>query len=127
MELKKRNCGMELRLVPYGAGWTDVYFNIGNDKLYFIITSVWSDQFSKLLEVLYYLHPDQKDPKRNDDIDYWDGICELIKGHYKVTKIVERCEECPATFAIYQGRCTRLFGNKNTEREWRRFGGKHSL
>jgi len=30
-------------------------------------------------------------------------------------------------FAIYQGRCTRLFGNKNTEREWRRFGGKHSL
>ena len=97
MNLQKRDCGMELKLVPYGAGWTDVYFNINGDNLYFIITSVWSDQFSKLLEVLYYLHPDQNDPKRNNDIDYWDGVCELIKGHYKVTKIVERCEECPAT------------------------------
>ena len=71
MELKKRDCGMELKLVPYGGGWTDVYFNVGNDKLYFIISSVWSDQFSKLLEALYYLHPCQNDPGKNDDIDYY--------------------------------------------------------
>lgn len=90
MELKKRDCGMEMKLVPYGGGWTDVYFNIGDDKLYFIITSVWSDQFSKLLEVLYYLHPEQNDPKRNDDVDYWDGVCEIIDGKYKVIKIVEQ-------------------------------------
>ena len=25
MNLQKRNCGMEVKLVPYGAGWTDVY------------------------------------------------------------------------------------------------------
>ena len=97
MELKKRNCGMELRLVPCGAGWTDVYFNIGNDKLYFVITSVWSNQFSKLLELLYYLYPGQKDPKGSDEVDYWDGICELEKGHYEIIKIVEHCEEFPAT------------------------------
>lgn len=39
MNLQKRNCGMEMKLVPYGAGWTDVYFNINGDNLYFIITS----------------------------------------------------------------------------------------
>ena len=88
---------MELKLVPYGAGWTDVYFNINGDNLYFIITSVWSDQFSKLLEVLYYLHPDQNDPKRNDDVEYWDGVCQDVNGKSVVVKIVERCEECPAT------------------------------
>ena len=97
MELNKRDCGMELKLVPYGAGWTDVYFNINGDNLYFIITSVWSDQFSKLLEVLYYLHPDQNDPKRNDDVEYWDGVCQDVNGKSVVVKIVERCEECPAT------------------------------
>ncbi len=97
MKLMKRNCGMEIKLVPYGAGWTDVYFNINGDNLYFIITSVWSDQFSKLLEVLYYLHPNQNDPERNDDIDYWDGVCQDINGKSVVVKIVERCEECPAT------------------------------
>ena len=96
MELKRRNCGMEMKLVPYGAGWTDVYFNIGDDKLYFIITSVWDDQFSKLLEVLYYLHPNQNDPQRYDVIDYWYGVCEYIDGDYKITKILERSEECPA-------------------------------
>ena len=96
MELKKRNCGIELKLVPYGAGWTDVYFNIGNDKLYFIISSSLDDQFFKLLEALYYLHPDQNDPKRNDDIEYWDGVCERKNGHYKVIKIMERCKEYPA-------------------------------
>ena len=74
MNLQKRDCGMELKLVPYGAGWTDIYFNINGDNLYFIITSVWSDQFSKLLEVLYYLQPDQNDPKRKYDIDNCDGI-----------------------------------------------------
>ncbi len=46
---------MEMKLVPYGAGWTDVYFNINDDELYFIITSALGDQFSKLLEILYYL------------------------------------------------------------------------
>lgn len=97
MELKKRECGMEMKLIPYGSGWTDLHFNIGNDKLYFIITSVWSDQFSKLLEVLYYLHPEQNDPKRYGEIEYWAGICEVVDGAYKVTRIVEHEDGIPAT------------------------------
>lgn len=93
MNLVKRDCKMEMKLVPYGAGWTDVYFNIGDDKLYFVITSVWHDQFSKLLEVLYYLHPKQNDPQVNYDIEYWDGICKIIDGQSVVVKIVEQFEE----------------------------------
>ena len=90
MNLMKRDCGIEMKLVPYGAGWTDVYFNIGNDNLYFIITSIWSDQFSKLIEVLYYLHPDQNDPKGNDAVDYWDGVCEFVNGKPEIIQIAER-------------------------------------
>lgn len=61
--LKKRDCGMRMKLVPYGAGWTDVHLDIEKDSLYFVISYVWGDCFSKLLEALYYLHPDQKDPQ----------------------------------------------------------------
>ena len=38
-ELKKRDCDIRMKLVPYGAGWTDVYLDIGEDNLYFIISS----------------------------------------------------------------------------------------
>lgn len=96
MELNKRSCELEINLVPRGAGWTDVYFNIGEDKLHFIISFNDGDPFSKLLEVLYYLHPEQHDPQINNDVDYWDGVCEYIGGEYKVVKIVEHCNDCPA-------------------------------
>ncbi len=118
MTLNKRDCGMELKLVPYGAGWTDVYFNIGDDKLYFIITSVWSDQFSKLLEVLYYLHPDQKDPHRNEEIEYWDGVCEKVDGKYQVVRIVERCKECPATIRNIPYRASFCWDEEGSSSNW---------
>ena len=87
MKLEKRDCKMEIKLVPYGAGWTDVYFNIGDDNLYFIITSAWGEQFSKLLEVLYYLHPQQNDPQGNCSVDYWEGLCKKIDGEYSMKLI----------------------------------------
>ncbi len=99
MVLSKRDCSMEMRVIPYGAGWTDVYFNINGDSLYFIISSVGGDQFSALLEVLYYLHPNQCDPKKNYNIDYWHGICRDIDGESVVVKIMEHCEE---DFAVVQ-------------------------
>lgn len=70
---------MEMKLVPYGAGWTDVHFKIGDDNLYFIITSVWGDQFSRLLEVLYCLHPDQHDPQYVHVVDFWDETPQKIE------------------------------------------------
>lgn len=118
MKLSKRNCGMEMRLVPYGAGWTDVYFNIGDDKLYFIITSVWSDQFSKLLEVLYYLHPGQNDPKCNGDVEYWDGVCQDINGKSVVIKIMEYCEECPAIIRPIPHRAELHWDEEGSSSHW---------
>lgn len=43
MKLEKRDCKMEMKLVPYGAGWTDMYFNVGGDNLYFVISSTWGE------------------------------------------------------------------------------------
>ena len=93
MKLKKRDCGMKMKLVPYGAGWTDVYLDIGNDSLYFVITSLWSDQFSKLLEVLYYLHPEQNDPQENNGVKYWKALCKMVDGKPEIIKISERCDD----------------------------------
>ena len=39
MELQKRDCGISMRLVPYGGGWTDVYADFGDGELYFIISN----------------------------------------------------------------------------------------
>ena len=52
-----------MKLVPYGAGWTDVYLNIGGDNLYFIISYALGNTFTDLLVILYYLHPDNNNPK----------------------------------------------------------------
>ena len=59
MNLVKRDCGINMRLVPYGAGWTDVYLDIGNDSHYFIISYVWGDQFNDLIKNLYYMYPNE--------------------------------------------------------------------
>ena len=40
-----------MKLVPYGAGWTDVYLDIGKDNLYFILSSVLGDTFTDLLGI----------------------------------------------------------------------------
>jgi hypothetical protein len=96
MKLEKRDCGIEMKLVPYGAGWTDVYLNIGGDNLYFIITSVYGDQFSELLNSLYHLYPEQDDPEHNERVDFWNGLCERVDGKYEVVEIVEKIKDVPA-------------------------------
>lgn len=93
-ELKKRDCGIEMKIVPYGAGWTDVYLNIGEDNLYFIISAMDGGTFTDLLRVLYFLHPENDDPENEENfIDCWEGLVE----HGEVVKIVERIDKCPCT------------------------------
>ena len=118
MDLQKRNCGIEMRLVPYGAGWTDVHLNIGSDQLYFIISSGWGDRFSELLKILYHLHPQVNDQDSYNKLEYWDDICEFIDGKYKVTKIVENCDDCPATIQPipYKGEFT--WHEEGTHSHW---------
>lgn len=92
--LKKRDCGISMKLVPYGAGWTDVYLNIGEDKLYFIISAVLGDTFTDLLRVLYFLHPENNDPEHEENyIDCWKGLVE----NDEVVEIAERIDKCPCT------------------------------
>ena len=60
LNLKKHNCDIKMRVVPYGGGWTDVYLDICGDSHYFIISNVFADSsFSELLCKLYHLYPHQ--------------------------------------------------------------------
>ena len=86
-QLTRRDCDIKMKIVPYGAGWTDVYLNIGEDNLYFIISAMDGGTFTDLLRILYFLHPENDDPEREENfIDCWEG---LVK-HGEVVKIAER-------------------------------------
>ena len=90
MKLKRRDCGIKIRLVPYGAGWTDVYIDFGGGEEYFVISNVMGAGFEALMRALYYLHPFHSGSEDADDIiDYKDGICDYINGEYVVTRIVD--------------------------------------
>lgn len=44
MILEKKDCPISMRIVPYGAGWTDVYFNFDQtEELYFVVSSAIGD------------------------------------------------------------------------------------
>ena len=32
MEMIRRDCKIKMKIVPYGAGWTDVYINFGDEE-----------------------------------------------------------------------------------------------
>lgn len=99
MNLNKRDCGIKIRLVPYGGGWTDVYADFGEGELYFIISDVMGKSFETLMKVLYHLYPDNRDPENADEfVEYKCGICEHIDGKYVVTRIVDdtKDEDFPA-------------------------------
>ncbi|HMM06660.1 MAG TPA: hypothetical protein PKD52_08360 [Clostridiales bacterium] len=87
---KKRDCGIKMKIVPYGAGWTDIYLDFAGKQLYFIISEMSKNQFNDLLKILYYLYPDQGDPERTHElIEYKCGICTETETGYKVVKITD--------------------------------------
>lgn len=103
LKLKKRNCEIKMCLVPYGSGWTDVYLNIGDDSLYFIISSVLGNQFDDLLRILYHLYPDNNDPENADDIvNSKYGICEKTEDGYQVVSILDDLDDIEPPF-VEQG------------------------
>ena len=52
MNLVKRDCGINMRLVPYGGGWTDLYADFDEGELYFIISNVMGPGFMELMRAL---------------------------------------------------------------------------
>lgn len=102
MNLNKRDCGVKMRLVPYGGGWTDVYVDFGDGELYFIISDVMGESFETLMKVLYHLYPDNRGSENAYElIEYKCGICENINGEYVVTRILDDTteEDLPAVIS----------------------------
>lgn len=102
MPLLKRPCPIHMKLVPYGAGWTDVHLTIGNDQLYFIISYALGDTFTDLLAVLYFLHP------MNEDPEHAENFVDCLQGRVEdgeVVEVAERIETFPCTVIPipYQG------------------------
>ena len=79
-----------MRLVPYGAGWTDVYLTIGGDEHYFIISDVLGHSFDDFLSILYHLHPDNIAGLHSCPfIDYKYACNHKIDGGWKTVKIID--------------------------------------
>ena len=94
LNLKKRDCNIKMRLVPYGGGWTDVYVTFDKEELYFIITEMWGDNFQTLLRALYFLYPAHTDDEYAEHfMDYKIGYSE--NDDYSITKIVDSVSELP--------------------------------
>ena len=54
LQLKKRDCPLEIELIPAGAGWTHVYLTTGGERLFFVIVYVILDTYQ--IPAIIYLH-----------------------------------------------------------------------
>ena len=99
MELEKRHCPIQMKLVPYGGGWTDVYVNFGDGELYFIISHCCGDDFDTLMKALYHLYPENPDYDDAEDlVDIKYGICEYTDNGYVIKEIVDDLHELEPPF-----------------------------
>ena len=94
MNFSKRDCGIRMRLVPYGGGWTDLYADFGDGEIYFIISNVMGAGFETLMRALFYLHPAHDEPEQGDDfIEYKYGAFAHVNGEYVLTGIFDDTHE----------------------------------
>lgn len=120
--LKKRDCGINMKLVPRGAGWSYVYLDICGDSHFFIISGVLGNQFEDLLHILYHMHPDNKDPENAlHMIDYKYGIIDAASENRRVVKIVDEDYDMkPGTvFIDIPWRAKLLWDEEGAESRWR--------
>ncbi len=104
VELEKCDCDVKMELIPRGAGWIHVHLTIGEESMAFVISSAMGDRFSKLLRVMYHLHPENNDPEFEEDIYCWEGLCEWSdsKSEYEIVKIVQRVEDEKYPYTIQE-------------------------
>ena len=98
-KFKKRDCNIKMEIKPY-AGWLDINLKIENDKLFFSVSSVLGDSFTKLLHILYHFYPDNNDPEFEEDVICYKGICDSVSGG-DVSKIVENFDENQESCVFY--------------------------
>lgn len=102
MILKKRNCRINMSLIPYGAGWTNLSLDMDGEKLNFILSNVMNSEFEDLMRVLYHLHPNNGDYEYAEHlIEYKVGLCEATANGYRVTKVVDSLSDGPGC-GVYQ-------------------------
>ena len=121
MNLVKRDCGIKMRLVPYGGGWTDLYADFGDGEIYFIISNVMEAGFESLMRALYCLYPAHGGSWHDDDIiDYKYGICEHSNGGYVVTKVIDDTHEMepPFTYQNIPWRAHFIWDEEGAESRW---------
>ena len=59
MNLRKRNCPISFRFVPYGAGWEDVYLTVDGEEYCFVVTgSFGPGSVEDLFSAVAGLHPE---------------------------------------------------------------------
>ena len=96
MNLHKRNCGINMKIVPCGYGWTNVYLTIEGDEHYFVISNVVENQFDDLLRILYHLYPDNSgDEKGMTDIECKIACEEYADGEFRTVNIIDDMKDCP--------------------------------
>lgn len=90
MKLQKRDCGIKMKIVPYGAGWTDVYVDFGEEELYFIISHCMGDNFTDFMKLLSHMYPSKNDLEEfEDDMEYQYAVKKLTEDGYKTDFIIE--------------------------------------
>ncbi len=95
LNLKKRDCKIKMRLVPYGGGWTDVYVTFDKEELYFIISEMWGDNFQTILRALYFMYPANNDTEDSESfVEYKIGYSENDDDE-GITKIVDSVHDLP--------------------------------
>ena len=88
LNLKKRECNIKMRLVPYGGGWTHVYVSFDDSEEFFFISGFGVDNLQTLLRALYFLYPDNNDNEYSEHfMEYKYGIIGNDDG--VITKVVD--------------------------------------
>jgi len=70
MELKKRDCPIEIKILPQGAGWTDISWFVPEEmsEPLFLTASYIGCNMSDFARALYYLYPNQFEEGRAGDL-----------------------------------------------------------
>lgn len=121
-ELKKRDCNIQMNLIPRGAGWLHMHLHIGDEKIGFVISSALGDRFERLLRLMYHLYPDNNDPEFEENVYCWQGLCKWSddKDDYEVVKIVERItdEPYPHTFRDIPWKAELCWDAEGSDCQW---------
>lgn len=100
MKWQKRECPINMEIVPYGSGWEDITLDICGNHHWWSVSGCLGDGFGALVESLYALYPhqtyDEQEANRLTDVDEFVG--EYENGEYKNLRPRTPEDSCYTTF-----------------------------